>query len=118
MGTTTRIADSVAEECSVSGCRTVAKTDRLCNTHYMARYRQLTRDLEKEQDQMWREYGVPEEYDCYEEDCAANPVRWFAPGGKVKDAVALCAEHSALTASRLRLDIRRLEDKQDQRERL
>lgn len=96
--------------CSIDGCETVAKTMGLCNTHYMASYREQTRVLQAEVATAFATYGAVEGYDCEGDDeCLTVPVRWWVREGDPDQTVALCAAHVTEFIESMRLDIRRLE---------
>jgi hypothetical protein len=97
------------EICSRPECDTPAQTVGLCNTHYMAHYRERQEMLKGEAKVLESVYGTPIEYACDEDDdCDEDPILLWAPGGNTSEAQALCATHRMEVIDRLRLDLRRL----------
>jgi hypothetical protein len=98
--------------CSREGCEVIAKSDGLCNTHYMAKYRAHTRLLEEEDAKVRSLHGDPGDYMCdggdNETECSRESIRWFCKGGNIENAQALCQTHIDATIDSLRLDLRRL----------
>jgi hypothetical protein len=94
--------------CSRPDCFNPIQASGLCNTHYVAQWREKRQEVGREIRAAILRHGAPSKYLCEGgEDCQQIPIRWWVKDGT--EPTPLCPVHVEALAERFRREVLRLE---------